>query len=361
MPTGGSDDISGFESTATWKEDKNNDSIPHLTVIKKSTSTPASEDGYKPGETITYELTVTNDGNVTVTDIVLSDELTGNTGDTAFTVSSLAPGQTSTAFTASYTVTMEDGAAGTVHNEATATGAAENPADPENPIKVTAIPGTTDDTTIEGDEPFVTDDLPIRKEITGDKPSTNATFEFQLKAVSTTVSELKGNMPMPKGSKGQTKIVTIKGAGATEIGTITFTEAGTYVYEMSEVNNCVNGYTYDTGVYTVTYVVTSDENGTELTCVRKITRDGKTAKEVVFRNVYKTPACVPDHSNNSGYPSGYCPPGTNAGSTGGSTGTKAARTGDDNQAMMWFLILFAAMAAAGGAWTVSRRRKKEQQ
>ena len=30
-----SHDISGFESTATWKEDKNNDSIPHLTVIKK--------------------------------------------------------------------------------------------------------------------------------------------------------------------------------------------------------------------------------------------------------------------------------------------------------------------------------------
>jgi uncharacterized repeat protein (TIGR01451 family) len=41
-----------------------------------TTSTPANGAGYILGEEITYKITVTNDGNLTITDITLTDELT---------------------------------------------------------------------------------------------------------------------------------------------------------------------------------------------------------------------------------------------------------------------------------------------
>ena len=45
-------------------EDKNG----HLKVDKITTSTPANGEKYALGETITYKITVTNDGNLTITD-----------------------------------------------------------------------------------------------------------------------------------------------------------------------------------------------------------------------------------------------------------------------------------------------------
>ena len=316
------------------------DKDAHLTVSKRTTSTPADKAGYKPGEIITYELTVTNDGNLTVTDIVLTDELTGNAGSAAIKVGTLEPGQTSKAFTVTYTVTEADAKAGSVHNEATVTGKVDNPVDPDKPVNVEIIPGTRDDPTQTDTKTPVTHDPPIRKVITGDQPSVASTFRFQLKAVSTTVSELNGSMPMPEGSNGQIKIASIEGAGETEFGNITFEKAGTYIYEMSEVNNGVEGYTYDTGVYTVKYVIAEDSTGKKLTCTRTITKNGQAADEVVFTNVYTAPKQKTTEKTGSS--------------------ANAVKTGDDTPIMMWFLILIAAMAAAAGAWVVSRRRRKAQ-
>ena len=86
-----------------------------LTVTKETTSTPA--DGkYVLDEVITYKVTVTNDGNVTLTDLEIVDELTGDT----WTVTSLAP-NASKVFTATHTVTVDDVVAGSVTNAVTAT------------------------------------------------------------------------------------------------------------------------------------------------------------------------------------------------------------------------------------------------
>ena len=120
------------------------DSAGHLTVTKTTTSTPANGETYALGETISYKVTVTNDGNLTIKDITVTDELTGNVGDKAWTIDKLAPGA-SEEFTAEYIVTEADILAGSVVNEATATGTSPDPDEPEVPV----TPGEKEDPTEE--------------------------------------------------------------------------------------------------------------------------------------------------------------------------------------------------------------------
>ena len=107
----------------------------HLTVIKETTSeTP--EGGYKLGETVTYKITVVNDGNLTITDITATDERTGD----EWKIDSLAPGE-SKEYTASTTVTEDDILSGHIINDATAKGKSPDPDEPDVPVD----PGHTDD------------------------------------------------------------------------------------------------------------------------------------------------------------------------------------------------------------------------
>ena len=122
------------------KEDPTEDPKPHLTVEKEATSTPADGKAYKAREKVTYKITVTNDGNLTITNVKVSDELTGDT----WTVDALKPGE-SKEFTAEYTVTKADALAGSVKNVATADG--DNPTD--DPTE--KDPGEENVPTTEGD------------------------------------------------------------------------------------------------------------------------------------------------------------------------------------------------------------------
>ena len=54
------------------------DKFAHMTVTKTVTNKPADGEVFRTGETIKYEITVTNDGTQTMTDIVVKDELTGD-------------------------------------------------------------------------------------------------------------------------------------------------------------------------------------------------------------------------------------------------------------------------------------------
>ena len=101
----------------------------HLTV-KKVTTSNAPEGGYPVGSTIKYKITVVNDGNLTITDITVTDELTGD----EWKVESLAPGE-SKEFDTSYTVTEADTEAGAVVNVAAATGTSPDPDKPEVPVE----------------------------------------------------------------------------------------------------------------------------------------------------------------------------------------------------------------------------------
>jgi uncharacterized repeat protein (TIGR01451 family) len=74
-----------------------------------------------PGDTITYTFTVRNTGNVTLTNVTLSDPLLG--GALPGSIASLLPGVSdTTTFTATYALTQADVDLGRVQNQATATG-----------------------------------------------------------------------------------------------------------------------------------------------------------------------------------------------------------------------------------------------
>ena len=73
-------------------------------LVNKTTNATGQQD---IGSEITYTITVKNTGDVTLTDVFVTDALTGNTGDKKWTIASLERGASQT-FTTSYTVTKED-------------------------------------------------------------------------------------------------------------------------------------------------------------------------------------------------------------------------------------------------------------
>lgn len=95
-----------------------------LTVTKKAVSEPAGQNGYGLDETIKFEVTVTNTGNVTVSGINIVDELPGAEPEGGVPESfALTPGQSVNAHY-NYAVTATDIVRGYVENTATAMGTA---------------------------------------------------------------------------------------------------------------------------------------------------------------------------------------------------------------------------------------------
>ena len=126
-------------------------------------------------------------------------------------------------------------------------------------------------------------DPPVEKEVIGN-PENNDKFRFEFKSISNTAGI--DNMPMPKAAgNAKSMTATITGSGSTEFGTFELTKAGTYIYEISEINDGIQGYKYDTSKYEVKYVVTKDENG--LHAKTYITKNGKEEKSAKFVNTYK--------------------------------------------------------------------------
>ncbi len=99
--------------------------VPQLLLLKSSN--PASFTA--PGQLITYTFTVTNTGNVTLSNVLVADPMVGLSAISctpfANPIPSLAPGQTVTC-TATYTTTAADMKLGNIANSATATGTAPN-------------------------------------------------------------------------------------------------------------------------------------------------------------------------------------------------------------------------------------------
>lgn len=89
---------------------------PSLDMVKSASQSVSVLD-----DEITYTFTVTNDGNLTLTDVSVSDPLPGLSAITPASVAALAPGETRV-FTATYAITQDDVDEGSVLNTATATG-----------------------------------------------------------------------------------------------------------------------------------------------------------------------------------------------------------------------------------------------
>ena len=127
------------EYTGTDTVEEFEDPNPHMTITKTTKDAEAGHI-YKLGETINYEITVTNDGNLTLTNVKVEDALTGNAGENAWTIDTFAPGETQT-FEASYEVTEADVLAGRVVNNVTGTATNPDPNQPDTPV----VPGEKED------------------------------------------------------------------------------------------------------------------------------------------------------------------------------------------------------------------------
>ena len=138
-------DPSGNDVTGSGTKEITTLNNPHLTV-SKVTMGEKPENGYPLGSTITYKVTVTNDGNITIHDIVVSDDLAGvNLTDGSVEIETLAPGASADLYY-EYVVTEADIEAGKVINNATSTGKTPDKKDGDEP-NVIANPGTTEDPT----------------------------------------------------------------------------------------------------------------------------------------------------------------------------------------------------------------------
>jgi uncharacterized repeat protein (TIGR01451 family) len=112
------------------------DLTPALTLAKSAS--PASYSA--PGEVISYQYLVTNSGNVSLTDITVSDDL--ETVSCPDTSGGVAPGNTVTC-TASHTITQADLDAGSVTNTATASSGATTSAPDSETVTASQSPALT--------------------------------------------------------------------------------------------------------------------------------------------------------------------------------------------------------------------------
>ncbi|MBQ8303534.1 MAG: hypothetical protein IJX79_01085 [Clostridia bacterium] len=106
-------------------------------------------------------------------------------------------------------------------------------------------------------------------------------FEFILSAATT-------GAPTPAYSTAQNDA-----KGKFTFGDITFTTAGTFVYNIVETEGSDSHYTYDKSVYTLTVTVTDNSEGT-LSASYALTKNGADSSEIVFSNIYTPDPIVYD-------------------------------------------------------------------
>jgi uncharacterized repeat protein (TIGR01451 family) len=205
----GSADTSGDGTGDTEVTDSDSESVnaiqnPGLTLTK--TASPTTYNSV--GQETTYTIVVENSGNVDLTNVSVSDPLTGlNT-----TIPSLAPGGQQT-FTESYTITQTDLSAGSVENTATASGTAP------------------DNTTISATDTEITEAIPGSQlpALTITKTASPSTFNSAGQEITYTIEiENSGNVELTSVTvsdplTGLTENIASMLPGATETYTPTYT------------------------------------------------------------------------------------------------------------------------------------------
>ena len=192
--------------------------VKTLSNLEEATGTRTAEDGtetkaFKEGETAKFDITVENTGNVTLTDIKVTDILQGATlsegtgytleNATTAVIAKLAPTDEPVVIKAEYVVTQTDVESGGTENLATST--AKGPGDPEKPTPVD--PGPIEP------EPVPTEDKKPAFEV--DKELTNLE-----EATGTRADGSKGF----KEGETATFNVTVRNTGNVTLNTILVTE-----------------------------------------------------------------------------------------------------------------------------------------
>ena len=92
------------------------------------------------------------------------------------------------------------------------------------------------------------------------------------------------NAPMPEGTDSSFLMLSLTGGGELHPGEIRYTEPGSYVYRVTETSGGLEGWVYDTAVYTVTVTVTEKDGA--LTADTMIAKEGGAVSRIEFINHY---------------------------------------------------------------------------
>ncbi len=117
----------------------------------------------------------------------------------------------------------------------------------------------------------------VEKKIQGTNPPAQI-FSFILKSV--------GSAPMPDGSTGSEKPITISGQGTVNFGSIYFDKIGRYEYEIYEQKGNASGWLYDDTRYKFIVTVTEDANGLHADYELTKANGSKGQEHAIFTNLY---------------------------------------------------------------------------
>ena len=119
----------------------------------------------------------------------------------------------------------------------------------------------------------------VTKAVTGDVPEgRDAKFRFALTA--------RADNPEGAVLPADTE-VTIEGSGKADFDEIRFEQAGTYRFDITEINDKLTGYQYDGSVWTLTVVVKDTEHNLGVESAVYTRQDGITSDVAAFANHYQ--------------------------------------------------------------------------
>ena len=163
------------------------------------------------------------------------------------------------------------------------------------------------------------------------------------------ILEALDGAPLPLGNAGSVRIVSINGAGTSQLGTITFTEAGTYRYLIRELAQSVAGFTYDLSSYELIYTVTLEEVDGDPrlvpTATLTHTTTGAETNIASFTNTYVKPKDPEEPKE----------PDPKEPDTDPRDPSSIGKTGDDAMWMPWLTLCLIAVGTVVFAIQVRRR------
>ena len=170
-------------------------------------------------------------------------------------------------------------------------------------------------------KPGIVMDAPIvHKKVTGaNARPENFVFEWTADPDHSALPAGRSYLPMPNGLNAESAQVSLQTGTEKEttFRSLSFTQAGTYVYRLKEINTGAANYTYDETSYTITYEIRIDEATHKTIGKRTIERGGEILPEAsacTFTNTYVAPG-------------GGTTPGTSGETPGTNPGTPGVRGG----------------------------------
>ncbi|MBF1022265.1 MAG: hypothetical protein HXK85_04110, partial [Lachnospiraceae bacterium] len=170
-------------------------------------------------------------------------------------------------------------------------------------------------------KPGIVMDAPIvHKKVTGaNARPENFVFEWTADPDHSILPAGRSYLPMPNGLHAESAQVSLQTGTEKEttFRSLSFTQAGTYVYRLKEINTGAANYTYDETSYTITYEIRIDEATHKTIGKRTIERGGEILPEAsacTFTNTYVAPG-------------GGTTPGTSGETPGTNPGTPGVRGG----------------------------------